>query len=148
MRRVLITGASSGIGKQLAQDYAAEGWEVIACGRDGEKLIAIAAASPLIIPLRFDITDLSETRQALQDVQADLLNALNTRIVVPLMPVSAAPQPAGRLNPRFQIGDVPHLMVTQFLAAVPRAVLGRPVTNLADHDAEIMAALDMALVGF
>ena len=73
MRRVLITGASSGIGKQLAQDYAAEGWEVIACGRDGEKLTAVAAASPLIIPLRFDITDLSETRQALQDVQADLV---------------------------------------------------------------------------
>ena len=73
MRRVLITGASSGIGKQLAQDYAAEGWEVIACGRDGEKLTAVAAASPLIIPLRFDITDLTETRQALQDVQADLV---------------------------------------------------------------------------
>jgi NAD(P)-dependent dehydrogenase (short-subunit alcohol dehydrogenase family) len=73
MRRVLITGASSGIGKQLAQDYAAEGWEVVACGRDAEKLIAVAAASPLIIPLRFDITDLIETRQALQDVQADLV---------------------------------------------------------------------------
>ncbi|RJT56411.1 SDR family NAD(P)-dependent oxidoreductase [Rahnella variigena] len=73
MRRVLITGASSGIGKQLAQDYAAEGWEVVACGRDAEKLIAVAAASPLIIPLRFDITDLTETRQALQDVQADLV---------------------------------------------------------------------------
>lgn len=73
MRRVLITGASSGIGKQLAQDYAAESWEVIACGRDAEKLIAVAAASPLIIPLRFDITDLTETRQALQDVQADLV---------------------------------------------------------------------------
>lgn len=82
------------------------------------------------------------------DVQADLLNALNTRIVVPLMPISAAPRPAGRLNPKFQIGDAPHLMVTQFMAAVPRAVLGRPVTNLADQDAEIMAALDMALVGF
>ena len=82
------------------------------------------------------------------DVQADLLNALNTRIVVPLMPVSAAPHPAGRLNPRFQIGDAPHLMVTQFMAAIPRAVLGRPVTNLADQDAEIMAALDMVLVGF
>jgi len=73
MRRVLITGASSGIGKQLAQDYAAEGWEVIACGRDAEKLISVTSASPLIIPLRFDITDLSETRQALQDVQADLV---------------------------------------------------------------------------
>ena len=27
MRRVLITGASSGIGQQLAQDYADEGWK-------------------------------------------------------------------------------------------------------------------------
>lgn len=73
MRRVLITGASSGIGKQLAQDYAAEGWEVTACGRSLEKLISTAAASPLIIPLCFDITDLAATRQALHDVQADLV---------------------------------------------------------------------------
>ena len=73
MRRVLITGASSGIGKQLAQDYAAEGWEVTACGRDSEKLTAVAAASPLILPLRFDITDLAATREALAGVQADLV---------------------------------------------------------------------------
>ncbi|MCR9000642.1 SDR family NAD(P)-dependent oxidoreductase [Rahnella perminowiae] len=72
MRRVLITGASSGIGKQLAQDYAAGGCEVIACGRDEEKLMAVAAASPLIIPLRFDITDLHATREALQGRQVDL----------------------------------------------------------------------------
>lgn len=39
-------------------------------------------------------------------------------------------------------------MVTQFMAAIPRALLGQPVTNLARHDAEIMAALDMVLVGF
>ena len=70
------------------------------------------------------------------------------RIVVPLMPAHAVPSPAGRLNPRFQIGDEAYLMVTQFMAAIPRAVLGRPVTNLADQDAEIMAALDMVLVGF
>ena len=82
------------------------------------------------------------------DVQADLLAALNTRIVVPLMPAHAAPQPAGRLNPRFQIGDAPHLMVTQFMAAIPRALLGQPVTNLARHDTEILAALDLVLVGF
>ncbi len=73
MRRVLITGASSGIGQQLAQDYADEGWEVTACGRDAAKLDAVAAHSPLIIPLRFDITDLDETRQALQGVTADLV---------------------------------------------------------------------------
>jgi len=73
MRRVLITGASSGIGKQLAQDYAAEGWEVTACARDGVKLDAVAATSPLISPLLFDITHLQETRRALQGRQADLV---------------------------------------------------------------------------
>lgn len=38
MKRILITGASSGIGQQLAHDYVAEGWHVVACGRNAEKL--------------------------------------------------------------------------------------------------------------
>ena len=97
---------------------------------------------------RFDVYANPGKAGYVLDVQADLLSALNTRIVVPLIPAHAAPSPAGRLNPRFQIGDEAYLMVTQFMAAIPRAVLGRPVTNLADQDAEIMAALDMVLVGF
>lgn len=84
----------------------------------------------------------------LLDVQADLLEGLNTRIVVPLMPQADAPVPARRLNPVFSIAGQPHVMVTQFLAAVPRAVLGAPVTSLAAHDVEIGNALDMAFVGF
>lgn len=82
------------------------------------------------------------------DVQANVLDGLNTRIVVPLMAISAAPTPARRLNPVFEIGTKPYVMVTQFMAAVPCRVLGSPVTNLVRHDAEIMAAIDMALVGF
>lgn len=82
------------------------------------------------------------------DVQADVLDLLNTRIVVPLLPVSVAPAPARRLNPVFEIGREPHVMVTQFMAAIPRALLRKPVANLAALDSEIMAALDMALVGF
>lgn len=38
MKRVLITGANSGMGLQLAKDYAAEGWQVVACARDHAKL--------------------------------------------------------------------------------------------------------------
>tara|TARA_R110002126_G_scaffold85058_3_gene206315 strand:- start:811 stop:1110 length:300 start_codon:yes stop_codon:yes gene_type:complete len=82
------------------------------------------------------------------DVQADVLSGLNTRIVVPLLPPAQAPVPANRLNPVFEIGDAPHVMVTQFMAAVPRALLRSPVTSLMGQDNEIMAALDMALVGF
>ncbi|WP_282029646.1 CcdB family protein [Paracoccus marcusii] len=82
------------------------------------------------------------------NVQADVLNGLNTRVVVPLLPLGEAPIPAKQLNPVFEIDAEPHVMVTQFLAAIPRALLRSPVANLEDRDSEIMAALDMVLVGF
>ncbi len=83
----------------------------------------------------------------LLDVQADLLGDLNTRIVVPLMPVAVAPRPATRLNPVMQIHDDSFVMVTQFLSAMPVAVLqGAPVSLAAQSEA-IMGALDLLLTG-
>jgi NAD(P)-dependent dehydrogenase (short-subunit alcohol dehydrogenase family) len=38
MKTVLITGASSGIGAGLAKSFAADGYLVIACGRDPSRL--------------------------------------------------------------------------------------------------------------
>jgi NAD(P)-dependent dehydrogenase (short-subunit alcohol dehydrogenase family) len=73
MKRVLITGASSGIGQQLAQDYAAQGWQVIACGRDAARLEALCAQHPAIITRRFDMTDLAATREALAASPAELV---------------------------------------------------------------------------
>lgn len=73
MKRVLITGASSGIGQQLALDYAAEGWQVIACGRDATRLAALCAQAPNIVSRRFDITELPATRAALAQCPADLV---------------------------------------------------------------------------
>lgn len=97
---------------------------------------------------RFDVYARPGGAGYLLDVQADVLSGLNTRLVVPLLPLAEAPEPAKRLNPVFEIGSEPHVMVTQFLAAVPRALLRSPVSNLADQDSEIMAALDMVLIGF
>ena len=97
---------------------------------------------------RFDVYDRPGGAGYVLDVQADILNGLNTRIVVPLLPLSEAPMPAKRLNPVFEIEAESHVMVTQFLAAVPRVLLRSPVANLAEQDSEIMAALDMVLVGF
>ncbi|CAH1536272.1 Oxidoreductase, short-chain dehydrogenase/reductase family [Vibrio jasicida] len=62
---VLITGATSGIGKQLALDYALAGWKVIACGRNQAVLSELEASSQNIATLRFDITDYEQTQTAL-----------------------------------------------------------------------------------
>ncbi|MEQ9968710.1 SDR family NAD(P)-dependent oxidoreductase [Pectobacterium carotovorum] len=73
MKRVLITGASSGIGQQLALDYARDGWDVLACGRDEQRLHALTTAFPTIRTLAFDMTNLADTQQALDGVTADLV---------------------------------------------------------------------------
>jgi toxin CcdB len=82
------------------------------------------------------------------DVQANLLQGLSTRVVVPLMPPQAAPKPARGLNPAFEIDGQPHLMLPQFIAAVPAKELRKPVLSLDTRSDDIMRALDMLLVGF
>jgi toxin CcdB len=96
---------------------------------------------------RFDVYASPDGRGYLLDVQADLLDSLNTRVVVPLMPVGTAPSPAKRLNPEFDIQNERHVMVTQFLSAVPVFILKTPIFNLALHDTEIMGALDILTTG-
>jgi short-subunit dehydrogenase len=47
MKTVLITGASSGIGAGLAKSFAADGYHVIACGRDPARLEACIRPAPI-----------------------------------------------------------------------------------------------------
>lgn len=97
---------------------------------------------------RFDLFAAPSGQDYLLDVQSDLLDGLNTRVVVPILPLTQAPRPAAILNPVFAIGDVPHVMVTQFLSAVPRAILRNPVGTLADRGDAITRALDFLYQGF
>ena len=84
----------------------------------------------------------------LLDVQADALEHLNTRMVVPLMPAKRAPRPATRLNPAFRIGATDYVMATQYMAAVPRRILKKSPFSLAHRREEIIAAIDLLLQGF
>lgn len=84
----------------------------------------------------------------LLDVQASILSDLNTRVMVPLMLPEKAPKPARRLNPVFAIEKQKLLMITQYIATVPKNNLGEPITNLAEHFAEITNALDMLFQGY
>ncbi|MGD9809956.1 MAG: CcdB family protein [Sphingobium sp.] len=95
---------------------------------------------------KFDVHRLREGGGLVLDVQADLLDRLNTRLVVPLMPVADAPQTIARLNPVFEVEGRRVAMVTQFAAAVHVRELGDRVISLADEQDAIGNALDMLLV--
>ena len=82
------------------------------------------------------------------DVQANLLNDLGTRVVVPLLPIELAPKPARGLNPVFDIDGRRHLMLTQFIATVPSKELKTSVVSLGARSDDIMRALDTLLIGF
>jgi NAD(P)-dependent dehydrogenase (short-subunit alcohol dehydrogenase family) len=64
MKTVLITGASSGIGAGLAKSFAADGYLVIACGRDPSRLNALQQFSPNISVRLFDMTGRDASRHA------------------------------------------------------------------------------------
>ncbi|WP_107851986.1 SDR family NAD(P)-dependent oxidoreductase [Oceanimonas marisflavi] len=76
MNRVLITGASSGIGLQLAQDYLFEGWQVVACGRSHDKLAQVLSGERVEYGV-FDINDRDAAAGALSEVAPVDLAILN-----------------------------------------------------------------------
>ena len=76
MKSILITGATSGIGKALAIKCADNGYSVIACGRNKEALDELSKYSN-ISGCQFDVSDLEDTKRALANVEFDIavLNA-------------------------------------------------------------------------
>ncbi|MBU2427369.1 MAG: SDR family NAD(P)-dependent oxidoreductase [Gammaproteobacteria bacterium] len=78
----LITGASSGLGRALALQYAAAGWQVLAIARSGERLQQLSQQSPWIRCLVLDLTDgaaveasVAEIRQLMPRLDLLILNA-------------------------------------------------------------------------
>jgi short-subunit dehydrogenase len=74
-RVVLITGASNGIGKQLAVDFAAYGATVVGCGRSTarlkETLIEVRRLSPSSAMIGCDVSDAEQVQGMIAKVLAD-----------------------------------------------------------------------------
>ncbi|MEM7423821.1 MAG: SDR family oxidoreductase [Pseudomonadota bacterium] len=62
--KILVTGASSGIGEHLTRFLAASGAQVVATARRTDRLEALAADLPNITPMRMDVGDVASIEGA------------------------------------------------------------------------------------
>ncbi|WJY18083.1 CcdB family protein [Alteriqipengyuania flavescens] len=96
---------------------------------------------------RLDVFRLKNGGPLVVDCQAELLEDLKTRVVIPLLPQSEAPKPARNLNPVFEIEDDQFVLMTQFLAAIETSELGKKVGSLERDERAVLNALDFLLTG-
>ncbi|HET9810697.1 MAG TPA: SDR family NAD(P)-dependent oxidoreductase [Sphingomicrobium sp.] len=69
-KTILITGATAGIGEASARRFAAGGWRVIATGRRGDRLRALAGElGEMCLPLEIDMRDMDAV-ESLADLSA------------------------------------------------------------------------------
>ena len=66
-KKIWITGASSGIGKAVAEKFAKEGWQVAISARTRDKLDKIAQ-HPNIFSFPLDVTIKKDCERVFQDI--------------------------------------------------------------------------------
>lgn len=80
MPRVLITGASRGLGLEHASQYLAKGWEVIATARDPKAAPGLKALgerySDLMRPIAMDVTDHARVEAVAEELAGASLDIL------------------------------------------------------------------------
>jgi toxin CcdB len=83
------------------------------------------------------------------DVEADRLDGLRTRVVIPLLPVNdVRDEVAVRLKPVIDVADSPYVLMTNDLGAFPTSALGDRVASIEHQRQLITDALDYLFQGF
>ena len=85
----------------------------------------------------------------LLDVQSDLLEALGTRVVIPLAPASATIKRSAMqsLNPVCTVDGKSYVLMTPQLAGISAKELGLVIADLSHDRPAILAALDLLFTG-
>jgi toxin CcdB len=84
----------------------------------------------------------------LLDVQSDLLEPLNTRVVVPLSLVATARTRAMQaLTPNLTVAGKDYIMMTPQLAGISARDLGAIVDSVSSERTKIISAIDLLITG-
>ncbi|GGE08839.1 MULTISPECIES: CcdB family protein [Rhizobium] len=97
---------------------------------------------------RFHVYRLKSGNVLAIDLQANLLDDLPSRVMVPLHPVQELSWSISRLNPRFAIEGETYVMATQRMASIPTAEIGKIVADLSGKSDAITSAVDFLFQGF
>jgi len=97
---------------------------------------------------RFHIHKLKGRDGFIMDLQADLLDSIETRVVAPLVPVAQIGPVFVKLSPRVEVDGQAYYILIPSMASVPKRLIGESVLDLSHHSAEITAATDFLFQGF
>lgn len=129
MRSVLITGASTGIGRATALRLDASGWRVFAGVRREEDAESLReAGSDRLMPLTIDVTEADQIAAAAARIEAEagglegLVNNAGVAIPAPLETV-----PIEDLRRQIEVNMIAQVAVTQALLPSIRRAHGRVV---------------------
>lgn len=97
---------------------------------------------------RFHVHRIGNNGSLALDIQSNLLDALTTRVVVPLAPLSEIAALVPRLNPRVAVDGETFALLTQFMTTVPVSAVGPSIADLSNRADEITAATDFLFSGY
>jgi NAD(P)-dependent dehydrogenase (short-subunit alcohol dehydrogenase family) len=131
VKSVLITGASTGIGRASALRLDAEGWRVFAGVRREEDAVALReAASERLAPLMLDVTDAGQIAAAAERVgeevgEAGLDGLVNNAGIGVFGPLETLP--VDDLRRQIEVNLIAQVAVTQAMLPLIRRATGRVV---------------------
>jgi len=102
---------------------------------------------------QFDVYENSNPKTShlfpyLLDVQADMLENIPTRVVVPLLVKTAVNKPIPVLNPVLEVQGAEVIVSTTQLVGINARLLGNKVCSMKDKRDVIITALDLLFTGY
>lgn len=142
MRAVLVTGASTGIGRACALHCAQRGWRVFAGVRSVADGAALSAQAAAITPLLLDVTVAEQVAAAAQTLAASVGGGLHGLVNNAGIAVAGPLEflPLAQFRRQLEVNVVGQLAVTQAVLPLLRSARGR-IINISSVSGRVAAPL-------